>query len=98
MPYKSETDVGWKDLNPGAIVTDPGSADQYETGGWRSLKPVFDNSKCNKCGLCYIFCPEGCIEQQEDGLFEANLFYCKGCGICAQECPKNVIMMIEEEE
>ncbi len=97
MPYKSESEVTWKTLNIGAIVTDPGSADQYETGGWRSLRPVFDNSKCNKCGLCYIFCPEGCIEQQEGGLFEANLFYCKGCGICAHECPKTVITMIEEE-
>ncbi len=97
MPYKSESEVGWKDLNPGSVVTDPGSADQYETGGWRSLRPIFDNSKCNKCGLCYIFCPEGCIEQQDDGLFKANLYYCKGCGICAYECPKTVITMIEEE-
>ncbi len=97
MAYKSETEVGWKDLNPGSIVTDPGSAQQYETGGWRSLRPIFENSKCNKCGLCYIFCPEGCILQQEDGLYDADLFYCKGCGICAYECPKDVITMVEEE-
>ena len=98
MAFKSETDVTWKDLNPGSIVTDAGSADQYATGGWRSQRPVYDNSKCNKCGLCFIFCPEGCITQQEDGLYDANLFYCKGCGICAYECPKDVITMIEEEE
>lgn len=97
MPFKTETEVTWKNLNPGAIVTDPGSADQYETGGWRSDRPIFDNSKCNKCGLCFIFCPEGCVDQQDDGLYEANLFYCKGCGICAKECPKDVITMIEEE-
>ncbi len=95
---KSESELTWKDLEIGSIVVEPGSASQYETGGWRSQRPVFDNSKCNKCGLCYIFCPEGCIEQQKDGLFEANLFYCKGCGICAKECPKDVITMIEEEE
>ncbi|MBA7646654.1 Pyruvate synthase subunit PorD [subsurface metagenome] len=97
MAFKSETEVTWKDLEIGSIVVDAGSADQYETGGWRSQRPVFDNTKCNKCVLCYIYCPEGCIEQQEDGLFEANLFYCKGCGICAHECPKDVITMIEEE-
>ena len=95
---KPENEITWKDLEIGAIVTKPGNASQYKTGDWRSQRPIFDNSKCNKCGLCYIFCPEGCIEQQEDGLFEANLFYCKGCGICAQECPKDVITIVEEEE
>jgi len=95
--FKSESEVTWKDLNPGSIVTDAGSADQYHTGGWRSQRPVYTNSKCNKCGLCFIFCPEGCITQQEDGFYSVNLFYCKGCGICAYECPKDVISMVEEE-
>lgn len=97
MAVKNESEVTWKDLEVGSIVVEPGSADQYETGGWRSQRPVFDNTKCSKCGLCYIYCPDGCIEQQEGGYFGANLFYCKGCGICAQECPRNVIMMVEEE-
>ena len=95
---KPENEITWKDLEIGAIVTEPGNASQYKTGDWRSQKPIFDNSKCNKCGLCYIFCPEGCIEQQADGYFKANLFYCKGCGICAEECPKDVITMVEEAE
>ncbi|MBA7477318.1 Pyruvate synthase subunit PorD [subsurface metagenome] len=95
---KSESELTWKDLEIGFIVTEPGNASQYKTGDWRSQRPIFDNSKCNKCGLCYIFCPEGCIEQQADGYFKADLFYCKGCGICAEECPKDVITMVEEEE
>ena len=95
---KSESELTWKDLNIGSIVTEPGSASQYETGGWRSQKPVLDIDLCNKCGLCYIFCPEGCIEQDTDGYFIANLYYCKGCGICAVECPKKAIVMAEEEE
>ncbi len=95
---KSESELTWKDLEIGSIVTEPGSASQYQTGGWRSQRPTVDRSLCNKCGLCYIFCPEGCIEQDEEGYFGANLFYCKGCGICAAECPKNAIMMEEEEK
>ncbi len=96
--FKTEADVTWKDVEVGAIVVEPGSASQYQTGGWRSERPIIDNSKCNKCGLCFIFCPEGCIQQEEDGYYKADLFYCKGCGICAAECPKDVITMIEEEE
>jgi len=95
---KSESELTWKDLDIGSIVAQPGSASQYETGGWRSQRPILDIEPCNRCGLCYIYCPEGCIEQSEDGYFRANLFYCKGCGICATECPKKVITMIDEEE
>ena len=97
MAVKSESELGWKDIEVGSIVTEPGSAAQYQTGGWRSQRPTFDNTKCNKCGLCYIFCPDCAIEQQKDGFYQPNLFYCKGCGICAKECPRAVITMIEEE-
>ena len=96
MAAKNEREITWKNLGVGGIVTEAGSASQYQTGGWRSQKPSYDNSKCNKCGLCFIFCPEGCIAQQADGLYDPNLFYCKGCGICAKECPKDVITMLEE--
>ena len=94
---KSESELTWKDLKVGAIVVEPGSASQYETGSWRSQRPIIDNDKCNKCGLCYIFCPEPAIEQEADGYYKVNLYYCKGCGICDKECPKMAIAMVEEE-
>ena len=95
---KPESELTWKDLEIGSIVTEPGNASQYKSGDWRSQRPIFDLDKCTKCGLCYIYCPEGCIEQKDDGYFGANLYYCKGCGICAVECPQKVITMVEEEE
>ncbi len=95
---KSEKEVTWKNLEIGSIVVEPGSASQYQTGGWRSQRPILNKSKCSRCGLCYIFCPEGCIEQDEEGYFEANLFYCKGCGICAAVCPLGAKTMVEEED
>ncbi len=88
----------WKDLPPGSVVTEPGSASQYKTGDWRSQQPVWDFKKCIKCGICYIFCPEGCIAQNKEGYFEADLYYSKGCGICATECWTQAISMAEEEE
>jgi len=94
---KPENEITWKDLEIGSIVTEPGNASQYQTGDWRSQKPIVDKDKCNKCTLCFIYCPEGCIERDAEGYFEPNLFYCKGCGICATECPKKAITMVEEE-
>jgi len=88
----------WRDLEIGFIVTKPGNASQYQTGDWRSQRPIFNTDRCIKCGICYLFCPEGCIEQNTDGYFEANLFYCKGCGICTRECWTEAITMVEEEE
>ncbi len=95
---KSEGELTWKDLNIGSIVVEPGSASQYQTGYWRSQRPIIDNNLCNKCGLCFIYCPDSAIEQEADGYYKVNLFYCKGCGICAKECPKDAITMVEEEE
>ena len=94
---KSEDELTWKDLEIGSIVTEPGSASQYQTGTWRSERPIIDLDKCNKCGLCYIFCPDAAIEMNDEGYPEVNLFYCKGCGICAEECPKEAITQVEEE-
>lgn len=93
---KSETELTWKDIEPGAIVTEPGSARQYRTGDWRSQRPVVDKDLCIKCGMCFLFCPEGCIKQTEEGYFEADPYYCKGCGICAEECPRKAIKMEED--
>jgi pyruvate ferredoxin oxidoreductase delta subunit len=95
---KSESEMTWKDLEIGCIVTEPGSAKIYQSGSWRSQRPTYNFDRCIKCGLCAIFCPEGCIGPNKDGHFEADLYYCKGCGICARECWPKVITMVEEEE
>ncbi len=94
---KSESELTWGDLEIGCIVTEPGNARQYRTGDWRSQRPTYNFQKCIKCGLCWVFCPESCIEQNEEEYFVADLFYCYGCGICARECPTGVITMVEEE-
>ena len=95
---KSEFDLTWTDLEIGCVVSNPGNASQYKTGDWRSLRPIVDFDKCIRCGVCYIFCPDMAIMKNDDGYFEANLYYCKGCGICAQECFTGCISMVAEEE
>lgn len=63
--------------------------------GWRTEYPIMNNEKCCQCGTCYLYCPTGCIEDNQ-GLFVINLDFCKGCGICANECPNQSITMEKE--
>ena len=49
--------------------------------------------KCVECGICWMYCPEGCMVLTEDGFFVPDYDYCKGCGICAEVCPLGAITM-----
>lgn len=69
------------------------------TGAWRIVRPVVDQSQCVLCGICQKYCPTDVIEIRKDGeprgvIFDFN--YCKGCGICANICPKKCISMSAE--
>jgi len=86
----------WKELALGMAITEPGSARYNRTGDWRSSRPIWDFDKCVKCGICSVYCPEGCIEMQKDGLPHSDMEYCKGCGICVAECWTGCIELKEE--
>ena len=65
--------------------------------GFRTFHPEFDHASCVHCDLCWIFCPEGCIDRS-GGRLEVDLDYCKGCGICARECRKKCSTMVRDGE
>lgn len=67
-----------------------------ETENWRAERPVMNKAKCNKCSLCWIYCPDTVIEPDMDGFYQIRYTYCKGCGICAQVCPRKAITMERE--
>lgn len=86
------------------VVTEPGSSVKNKTGSWKTKKPVLDNDKCVRCGICWTFCPDSCYEMAPETKrkdveyrFVPNLEYCKGCGICEKECPFKAIKMEEEK-
>jgi len=87
---------GWKELSPGALVTDAGSSVEYKTGTWRSSRPIVDRTKCNYCLRCWGYCPDGSVLVEEGRVVGVDLDYCKGCGICAIECPQQAITMVDE--
>ena len=63
---------------------------------WKYQRPVTNVSKCCQCGICYLFCPTGCVRDM-GGYYAADLEYCKGCSICAKMCPIDAIEMVREE-
>lgn len=87
----------WIELSPIPISL-PIDGAMGTTGDWRTFRPVIDQEGCNKCGFCWMYCPEGSIIKNDDGSFRIDIVYCKGCGICAKECPTNNIEMVREDE
>ena len=67
-----------------------------KTGSWRNLRPVIDYEKCNRCMICWKFCPDACI-RIDDQRPVIDYDYCKGCGICVEECPQDAISVVKED-
>lgn len=72
----------------------PGEYSRVNTKVSRNRRPLLDHRLCNRCSLCWIFCPEGIISRGDR--YEIDYTYCKGCGICAEECPREAIAMVRE--
>lgn len=74
-----------------------------ENAGWRSVRPVLDETACTLCLQCYLLCPDGAIfkVRDEEGNVErvvVDFAFCKGCGVCVKACPAGCIRMVLERE
>lgn len=96
----------WKEIETHNSIDDlppvPLSLPSYgsigATGDWRTFVPIIDKEKCNRCYICWMYCPEGVIDIDEEGYPVIDLDYCKGCLICVHECPKKAIDQVREEK
>jgi pyruvate ferredoxin oxidoreductase delta subunit len=91
----------WRDVPNGGAVLEPGTSKEYNTGSWRSQRPVWSDEKCIQCSMCWMQCPDVAIVLDEnDKVAGMNYEYCKGCGLCAKVCPPkaNAIYMKPESE
>jgi len=91
---------GWREVIPGAVITEAGSAQRFKTGSWRTFRPRFIDENCIQCLFCWIYCPDMAVKVEGGKVTGFDYEYCKGCGICASECPGkkgNKAIVMEEE-
>lgn len=91
---------GWREIPRGAVIPEPGNAHHYQTGDWRSFRPIWIKDRCIQCLRCWIMCPDSAIITEDGKVVGIDYSHCKGCGICANECPAKVdaIKMVKEDE
>lgn len=89
---------------PVGDIVEAGTAHDFNTGDWRSEKPVWHQEKCINCLICWISCPDSSItiapdEKKTTVMTGIDYDHCKGCGICAKECPtKDKAITMEAEK
>lgn len=67
------------------------------TGLWRTMRPVIDTGRCNRCWwVCSSLCPDSAISVGASGYPEVDYDHCKGCMICVAQCPAHAIEAIAE--
>lgn len=92
---------GWKQLPEGDVL-EAGTAAQFNTGDWRSEKPIFHEKNCIQCMICWILCPDASVIIKDGKVAGFDYDHCKGCGICDHECPtkkeKRAITMEAEKK
>ena len=79
----ADCDVDAADL---FLILEPTTIDRGHFFGGR--KPVVNEGKCTRCGICTELCRFAAIE---DG--RLDLLECEGCGLCASCCPEEAITM-----
>ncbi|MCG6897854.1 MAG: 2-oxoacid:acceptor oxidoreductase family protein [Thiocapsa sp.] len=74
------------------------TSEAVPTGLWRTLRPVIDYARCNRCWwVCSAFCPDGAI-RVEDGTPVIDYDHCKGCLVCVAQCPPHAIDTVPEAD
>ncbi len=93
-------ELGWKELPEGDKLG-AGTAAQFETGDWRTMRPVKDDKTCINCMFCWIYCPDSAVMVADGKMTGIDYRYCKGCGVCVSVCPVKpvkAVQLVKEEK
>jgi pyruvate ferredoxin oxidoreductase gamma subunit len=81
------------------LILAAATSERVKTGLWRTMRPVIDRDKCNRCWwVCSTLCPDGTISVDEEGYPRIDYEHCKGCLICAAQCTSHAIFAVPEHE
>ena len=73
------------------------TSERVPTGLWRTMRPVIDESMCNRCSwICSTLCPDGAIDVGADREPIIDYDHCKGCMVCVSVCPPHAIRIEPE--
>ncbi len=89
-PVPAPPRIDLKQLS-GPTIHRHASAALRRTGNWRTERPVIDLTKCKRCFLCYLYCPDAAMRLDADNFPHIDYDHCKGCMICYEECPTEAI-------
>lgn len=66
-----------------------------EEGFRRELGRCLVCGSCDRCDVCWTFCPEPAVAGAIRD-YAVDYEHCKGCGICAVECPRGALTLVLE--
>ncbi len=99
----SATPPAWVELEvePTSIsapaIRGEATSEQVQTGLWRTMRPVIDDSLCNHCSwICSTLCPDAAIDVGSDREPIIDYEHCKGCLLCVAVCPSHAIVVEPE--
>lgn len=92
-------DLGFEDARLSApAIHGAATSLRMKTGDWRTMRPVIDKELCNRCRLCYTYCPDGVISLDDEQYPVIDYDHCKGCLICLVQCPCKAIEAVAEHD
>ncbi len=87
-----------QEIPAGFVALEGGKSAEYLTGGWRSMRPLWDADACTSCMLCWIACPDSSILVKDREMVGIDYDHCKGCGVCVKECRFGALEYVTEAE
>lgn len=91
------SDTKWYEYPRGGEVLDAGNAEEFKTGDWRSMKPIWHEDKCKHCMFCWAVCPDMSIVVKDEKIIKIDYDFCKGCGVCTKQCKFGALDFVLEE-
>jgi len=90
----------WDEIALGGNILEAGNAQCYETGSWRTFRPMLLKDRCINCLFCWIYCPDSAVIVKDGEVEGFDYDHCKGCAICREVCPVKgkAIEMVRDEK